>query len=73
MRKLAWHHDSAHLSPEKRLLDIGCGWGANVEYQAVDRGVKEVQRIMLSRAQQTTRSRPSSQCSARYRLLTRGL
>ena len=51
IKKLAWHHDSAHLSPEKRLLDIGCGWGANLEYQAVDRGVKEVHGITLSRAQ----------------------
>jgi cyclopropane-fatty-acyl-phospholipid synthase len=51
IRKLAWLHDAAHLSPGKRLLDIGCGWGANLEYQAVDRGVKEVHGITLSRAQ----------------------
>ena len=51
LRKLAWHHDHARLSPETRLLDIGCGWGANLEYQAVDRGVKECHGITLSRAQ----------------------
>jgi cyclopropane-fatty-acyl-phospholipid synthase len=51
LRKLAWHHDSARLTPDKRVLDIGCGWGANIEYQAVDRGVKEVHGITLSRAQ----------------------
>ena len=51
LKKLAWHHDAARLTPDKRLLDIGCGWGANIEYQAVDRGVKEVHGITLSRAQ----------------------
>ena len=51
LRKLAWHHDAAKLTPEKRLLDIGCGWGANIEYQHIDRGVKEVHGITLSRAQ----------------------
>jgi cyclopropane-fatty-acyl-phospholipid synthase len=51
LRKLAWHHDSARLTPEKRVLDIGCGWGANIEYQAVDRGVQDVHGITLSRAQ----------------------
>ena len=51
IKKLAWHHDSARLTPDKRLLDIGCGWGANLEYQAVDRGVKECHGITLSRAQ----------------------
>lgn len=51
LRKLAWLHDAAHLSPEKRLLDIGCGWGANLEFQAVAKGVKDVHGITLSRAQ----------------------
>ncbi len=51
IRKLAWHHDRARLTPDKRLLDIGCGWGANLEYQAVDRGVRECHGITLSRAQ----------------------
>ena len=51
VRKLEWHHKKARLSPEKRLLDIGCGWGANLEYQAVNKGVKECHGITLSRAQ----------------------
>jgi cyclopropane-fatty-acyl-phospholipid synthase len=51
LRKLAWHHDSAKLTPNKRLLDIGCGWGANLEYQTTSRGVKEAHGITLSRAQ----------------------
>src|SRR5690349_22794730 len=32
LRKLAWLHDAAHLTPDKSVLDIGCGWGANLEY-----------------------------------------
>ncbi len=51
LRKLAWHHDSAHLTPEKRLLDIGCGWGANLEFQTTQKGVREAHGITLSRAQ----------------------
>ncbi|HEY2517960.1 MAG TPA: class I SAM-dependent methyltransferase [Polyangiaceae bacterium] len=51
VRKLDWHHKMAKLSPEKRLLDIGCGWGANLEYQAVNKGVKECHGITLSRSQ----------------------
>jgi cyclopropane-fatty-acyl-phospholipid synthase len=51
VRKLDWHNKSAHLSPSTRLLDIGCGWGANLEYQAVNKGVKECHGITLSRSQ----------------------
>jgi cyclopropane-fatty-acyl-phospholipid synthase len=36
---------------DSRVLDIGCGWGANLEYLAVDRGVREVHGITLSQAQ----------------------
>ena len=49
--KLAFLHDFAHVTPEKSVLDIGCGWGANLEYLAVDRGVKDVHGITLSSAQ----------------------
>ena len=51
LKKLAWLHDAAHVTPRQAVLDIGCGWGANLEYLAVDRGVKEVHGITLSRAQ----------------------
>src|SRR5579859_2888535 len=51
LKKLAWHHDHAMLSPEKSVLDIGCGWGANIEYLATSRGVKDVHGITLSPAQ----------------------
>jgi cyclopropane-fatty-acyl-phospholipid synthase len=51
LAKLAWLHDAAHLSPEKSVLDIGCGWGANIEYLATSRGVRDVHGITLSSAQ----------------------
>jgi cyclopropane-fatty-acyl-phospholipid synthase len=51
VRKLQWHAKSARLSKEKRLLDIGCGWGANLEFQALSTGVAECHGITLSRAQ----------------------
>ncbi|HEY1816104.1 MAG TPA: class I SAM-dependent methyltransferase [Kofleriaceae bacterium] len=49
-RKLAWHYDAAHVTADKRVLDIGCGWGANIEYLAA-RGVRDVHGITLSPAQ----------------------
>ena len=51
LKKLAWLHDAAHVTRDMAVLDIGCGWGANVEYLAVDRGVREVHGITLSRQQ----------------------
>ena len=50
-QKLEWLHDAANLAPDKRLLDIGCGWGANVEYQTQVKGVKDAVGITLSRSQ----------------------
>lgn len=51
LAKHAVLHDLAHVCPDARVLDIGCGWGANLEYLAVDRGVAEVHGITLSKAQ----------------------
>jgi len=51
INKLAILHDDAHIRPDMRVLDIGCGWGANLQYLAVDRGVREVHGITLSEAQ----------------------
>ena len=51
MKKLAWLSDAARVTPESRVLDIGCGWGANLEYQATVRGVTDAVGITLSRAQ----------------------
>lgn len=40
-------YDYAEVTPEKTVLDIGCGWGANLEYIA-RRGAKEAHGITLS-------------------------
>ena len=51
LKKLAWLHDAAHVTKGSVVLDIGCGWGANLEYLSVARGVREVHGITLSRQQ----------------------
>jgi cyclopropane-fatty-acyl-phospholipid synthase len=43
-------YDFAEVTPNKTVLDIGCGWGANVEYVA-RRGAKATHGITLSSAQ----------------------
>jgi cyclopropane-fatty-acyl-phospholipid synthase len=43
-------YEYAELSPEKTVLDIGCGWGANLEY-IVRRGIKQAEGITLSQSQ----------------------
>jgi cyclopropane-fatty-acyl-phospholipid synthase len=50
VRKLAFLHDAAGVKPGDSVLDIGCGWGANLEYLA-SRGVREAHGITLSPAQ----------------------
>jgi len=41
----------AHVTPDSKVLDIGCGWGANIEYLATAQKVKNVYGITLSSAQ----------------------
>ncbi|MFO0630208.1 MAG: class I SAM-dependent methyltransferase [Polyangiales bacterium] len=43
-------YEYAEMNPDKLVLDIGCGWGANVEYLSL-RGTKRVHGITLSSAQ----------------------
>jgi cyclopropane-fatty-acyl-phospholipid synthase len=43
-------YEYAKMTPDKLVLDIGCGWGANLEYLSVA-GVKESHGITLSSAQ----------------------
>jgi cyclopropane-fatty-acyl-phospholipid synthase len=43
-------YDYAEMSSDKRVLDIGCGWGANLEYHVL-RGTKTAHGITLSTAQ----------------------
>jgi len=41
----------AHVSEQSTVLDIGCGWGANLEYQSTVNRVKAAHGITLSEAQ----------------------
>ncbi len=50
-KKHAWHTKAAHLEPGKRLLDIGCGWGADIEHQVKHAGLRSAVGITLSSAQ----------------------
>jgi cyclopropane-fatty-acyl-phospholipid synthase len=51
LNKLRILAEFAHIGPESTVLDIGCGWGANLEYLATTRGVKNVYGVTLSSAQ----------------------
>jgi cyclopropane-fatty-acyl-phospholipid synthase len=50
-KKLAWLSDAARVEPGATVLDIGCGWGANLEFLALERKVKAAHGITLSSAQ----------------------
>jgi len=43
--------DYAEVGPDKRVLDIGCGWGSCLEYLSRARGVKQAYGLTLSTAQ----------------------
>lgn len=43
-------YEYAEMSPDKLILDIGCGWGSNLEYIS-SQGVKRAHGITLSKAQ----------------------
>ncbi|GAA1990884.1 SAM-dependent methyltransferase [Kitasatospora viridis] len=49
--KLAVIHEFAGITPSSRVLDIGCGWGGNLESMVRDRGVAQAHGITLSEAQ----------------------
>ncbi len=49
--KLHWLADAAHVTEKSSVLDIGCGWGANIEFLSQVRGVQKATGITLSRAQ----------------------
>src|SRR5206468_18617 len=51
LNKLAILSDFAKVSPEKSVLDIGCGWGACLEYVATTRGARRSVGVTLSRSQ----------------------
>ena len=43
-------YEYAEMTPDKTVLDIGCGWGSNLEYLYM-RGVENIHGITLSSAQ----------------------
>ncbi|KJH69476.1 class I SAM-dependent methyltransferase [Aliterella atlantica] len=49
--KLKWFHEAVRADPNKRLLDIGCGWGGTIEFFSQEMGLKDVTGITLSPAQ----------------------
>ena len=44
-------YQAARVDRDSRVLDIGCGWGANLHYLTVTKGVREAVGITLSRDQ----------------------
>lgn len=50
VNKLKWFYKAVRATPNKRLLDIGCGWGGTIKFFS-EMGVKDVTGITLSRAQ----------------------
>lgn len=50
-RKVAILSDYAEVAPDKKVLDIGCGWGSCLEYLVRARGVKQAHGLTLSTAQ----------------------
>ncbi|MCA9517359.1 MAG: class I SAM-dependent methyltransferase [Myxococcales bacterium] len=51
IKKHEWLYEAAHIDQDKRVLDIGCGWGANADFLSAMKGVKDVYGITLSRSQ----------------------
>ncbi len=49
--KSRWLADFAEIKPTSFVLDIGCGWGANLEYLVLDRKVENAHGVTLSKAQ----------------------
>jgi len=51
LNKLGWIADAARVVPGARVLDIGCGWGGNLEFLVEERGAREAVGITLSPGQ----------------------
>jgi cyclopropane-fatty-acyl-phospholipid synthase len=51
LAKLRFLADAAGVRPGMRVLDVGCGWGAMLEYLTVERGVAAAHGLTLSRGQ----------------------
>ena len=60
VNKLSFFFEKARVTPEKRVLDVGCGWGGLMDF-FVEKGATDVTGITLSTAQYTAiteRNRP---------------
>ncbi len=65
LNKLSILADFAKVTPDKSVLDIGCGWGACLEYMVSARSVKRAVGVTLSSAQAAevnARELPGVQC-----------
>jgi cyclopropane-fatty-acyl-phospholipid synthase len=51
LNKLHWIANAAGVAPGMRVLDIGCGWGGNLDFLARERGAGAAVGITLSPAQ----------------------
>jgi cyclopropane-fatty-acyl-phospholipid synthase len=51
LNKLRWISDAAQVTAGQRVLDIGCGWGANLRFLTHVRGAREAVGLTLSDAQ----------------------
>lgn len=51
LAKIDWHLDQAGVATGKRLLDIGCGWGALIERAVWSRDAAHATGLTLSAAQ----------------------
>lgn len=51
LNKLSILSDFAKVTKDKSVLDIGCGWGACLEYLSTARGVKKAVGVTLSSSQ----------------------
>jgi len=54
LAKLEWHATAAQVDGAKRVLDVGCGWGAMLRYLVAERQVGHVTGLTLSSDQFTT-------------------
>src|SRR6266478_4940597 len=51
LKKLAWIAGAARVGPGARVLDIGCGWGGNLQFLVESCGARSAVGITLSPAQ----------------------
>jgi len=68
LAKLAWHASAAGADGAGRVLDVGCGWGAMLQYLTAVRGVGHATGLTLSSDQASVASSSCSSSSVEVRL-----